>query len=515
MLFSYIKCVIFFLYIIKNIFSSNIDINESFGKIMLNINKTFSISYNISIHPILNYPYLLKFNFCINHNNSNISFNDINDIHIYQNNGYSYHFLENEDSIINLILNKSIDSILDSNYIIFYSNNISKQIGESLSHQIFFISKENYISIINNMNKYYKNNTNSNISINIFYDNTENLLPYNYILHSSKIPLFSIIIILFLNKIFFNKNSYSNLCFNSSILRILYSIIYILIIKEQIKYNKNKFQYLSGLSIDSWIDSMNNFLNDIHLSFILTSIIFTINIDTSIINFFNSNDRNIKIYFILFLFLSLINIPNYLFNQNFDIALIDTIFLKIKKIIYEILKIILVIYFIKKQINLLAQILFFYSLYHLINNINFLIFKKTFYKIIRFIFFIVLFYTLYLNIIHFKKYKNNLFYWNIIGKCIEENLNSFIIFSFWVLLYLSEENNPILLMQLNKRKQKIGKYNIYKFESNNLLTKYNYHRNNSYLNISIYNKYPFLVLSPTMKNINNKNFDKISIGSID
>ena len=70
-------------------------------------------------------------------------------------------------------------------------------------------------------------------------------------------------------------------------------------------------------------------------------------------------------------------------------------------------------------------------------------------------------------------------------------------------------------MQLNKRKQKIGKYNIYKFESNNLLTKYNYHRNNSYLNISIYNKYPFLVLSPTMKDINNKNFDKISIGFID
>ena len=105
-----------------------------------------------------------------------------------------------------------------------------------------------------------------------------------------------------INKIFFNKKKYNNLCFNSSILRIIFCIIYILITKEKMKYNKNKFRYLSGLTIDSYIDSMNNLINDIYLSFIYTSILYIINNEKSILYFFNSNDKKIKTYFCVFLF---------------------------------------------------------------------------------------------------------------------------------------------------------------------------------------------------------------------
>ena len=147
---------------------------------------------------------------------------------------------------------------------------------------------------------------------------------------------------------------------------------FILITNEKIKYNKNKFKYISGLSIDSYIDSINNLIDDIFLSFLLTSILFIINNEINIIKFFSVSDTKVKIYFCVFLFLSLINIPDYLFNQTNEISFIDIIFLKIKKIIYELLKIFLFIYFINKQINIVSKAIFFYSVYHIENNLNYL-----------------------------------------------------------------------------------------------------------------------------------------------
>ena len=333
---SYFKYVLIFLVFNKIIsFEKNND-NCFSGKFILNLNDSFYNSYNISIHPILNYSYLLKFNYSIENINSNITFTKVNIMHInlkVNNNYFNIYFLDNEDSIINLILKKSIDSMLSFNYLIFTSNNISKTIGESLSYQIFYINNNDYFSIINFIKKYYRDN-NSNISINLFYDNTCSLIPSKFINYSKKIPLYTIILLIAINKIFFNKNRYYNLCFNSSILRIIFSMAFILITNEKIKYNKNKFKYISGLSIDSYIDSINNLIDDIFLSFLLTSILFIINNETNIIKFFSVSDTKVKIYFCVFLFLSLINIPDYLFNQTNEISFIDIIFLKIKKIIY-------------------------------------------------------------------------------------------------------------------------------------------------------------------------------------
>ena len=517
---SFIKYVIIII-ILENIqsFENGDKDYYSYGKFILYINNTFYNSFNISTHPILNYCYLLKYNLSIKKQNSNISYINSNNIQINlidnHNKDFNIYFFSNEDEIIDLILNKSIDSLLTFNYLIFTSNNISKNIGETLSHQIFYINNINYSSIINFIKILYKNNNSNKFKINIYYDNIKKLLPKEFINYVKKIPLYSIVLLIVINKIFFNKNKYYNLCFNSSILRIIFCIIHLLIVKEKMKYNKNKFGYLSGLSIDSYIDSMNNLINDIYLSFIFTSILFIINNEKSLLNFFDSSDGKVKFYFGVFLFLSLINIPNYLFSQNDNNALIDIIFLTIKKIIYELLKIFLFIYFIKKQINIISQVLFFYSLYHIQNNLKCLILKKMLYKNIRFIFLFLIFANFYLNKIHFKIYKNNSYYWEIIDKCLEENLNSFIIFFFWFLLNITEEENPILLILFKKRNLQKKNFHIYKFNLKNEITYFNYTNIKSNLNISIYNKYPLVVLNPYVTKINNTNFEEISIGIIE
>jgi hypothetical protein len=290
---------------------------------------------------------------------------------------------------------------------------------------------------------------------------------------------------------------------------------YILITNEKIKYNKNKFKYISGLSIDSYIDSINNLIDDIFLSFLLTSILFIINNETNIIKFFSVSDTKVKIYFCVFLFLSLINIPDYLFNQTNEISFIDIIFLKIKKIIYELLKIFLFIYFINKQINIISKAIFFYSVYHIENNLKFLIIKKLFFKNIRFAFLILIFFNIFLHEITFRKYKNNLYYWDIVSKCLTENINSSIIFAFWFLLNISEENNPLLLLLSKKRNTEIKISNIYKFELKNEITRNNYYENKPDLNISIYKKYPLIILNPFIDKINNSNIENISIGIIE
>ena len=490
------KCIIIII-ILENIISYE-NGDDSYGKIVLYINNTLYNSFNISIHPILNYYYLLKYNLTIVKHISNISYINTNNIQISLRNNnkeFNIYFCNNEDEIIDLILNKSIDSLLS---------------GDTLSYQIFYINNITYTSIIS----FVKSNS-KKFKINLYYDNTEKLIPKELINYAKRIPLYSVILLIVINKIIFNKKKYYNLCFNSSILRIIFCIIYILIAKEKMKYNKNKFRYLSGLTIDSYIDSMNNLINDIYLSFIYTSILYIINNEKSILYFFNSNDKKIKTYFCVFLFLSLLNVPNYLFSQNDNNALIYIVFLKIKKIIYELLKIFLFIYFIKKQISIISQVLFFYSVYHIQNNLKCLILKKMFYKNIRFLFLGLIFINIYLGKIHFIKYKNNLYYLEIIDKCLEENINSFIIFIFWFLLNISEEENPILLILFKKRILQKNNFNIYKFEFKNEITNINFSKMKSNINLSIYNKYPLVILNPNLTKLNNSNLDEISIGNIE
>ena len=86
---------------------------------------------------------------------------------------------------------------------------------------------------------------------------------------------------------------------------------------------------------------------------------------------------------------------------------------------------------------------------------------------------------------------------------------------FWLLMNMTEENNPILLILSRKRNYEIKNYNTFKFEIKNEITKNNYSKNRSNLNITIYKKYPLIILNPFVEKINNKNFERISVGYIE
>ena len=148
MKFPFIKYVLIILCFNKIISFKNYSNDIYEGKLILNLNNIIYNTFNITIHSALNYSYLLKYNFTTKNKNMNISFIDNDNIHIsFINNNESFYmyFLNNEDSVINLILNKSIDSILYFNYLIFTPGNISDNVGESLSHQLFYINKYLYI----------------------------------------------------------------------------------------------------------------------------------------------------------------------------------------------------------------------------------------------------------------------------------------------------------------------------------------------------------------------------------
>ena len=149
------------------------------------------------------------------------------------------------------------------------------------------------------------------------------------------------------------------------------------------------------------------------------------------------------------------------------------------------------------------------------NNFKYLIIKKMFYKNIRFIFIVFILYNFYLKEIRFRKYINNSYYWDVISKCLLENFNSCIIFMFWILLNISEENNPILLILSKKRNKENKNYNIYQFSIKNEITNNNYLIIKSNLNITIYKKYPLIIFNPFVEKFNNKNFENISIGIIE
>ena len=123
-------------------------------------------------------------------------------------------------------------------------------------------------------------------------------------------------------------------------------------------------------------------------------------------------------------------------------------------ILSEIFKTTIFIRFINKQINTITKVISIYSLYHIVNNIFFIKMKKVFLNIFKYLTIITLLLNYITAKIIFKKFKNHEYYWNMISKCIIENYNSFIIFLFWIILNINEDNNPMLLLFLNKNNDK-------------------------------------------------------------
>ena len=146
------------------------DNNNYYGTIIILDNKNNCKSYNITLHPLLNYPYLLKYNLSLFKFNNNTFINKIN------NEEFFMYFLDDEESIINLILNKTLDSLLSYNYLIVTSYNNNKNVFESLLYQALYINKDDYMSMMDFINQNDDKN-NSNITIHLYYDNYNFLVP--------------------------------------------------------------------------------------------------------------------------------------------------------------------------------------------------------------------------------------------------------------------------------------------------------------------------------------------------
>jgi hypothetical protein len=438
-------------------------------------------------------------------NINNISSNDINGSNTID---YFYlHFLDNEESIINLVLNKTIDSIVSYNYLIITSSNISKTIVESLLYQIFYMNQSDYISLIELISKNYENldKKQEKVSINLYIDNTNELIPYKYIYYSKYIPLIIILLLLIFNRFFFKRNVYYNLCFNSSILRVIFSIIYVCLLKEKLKYNKIRYEYMPIISVDALIDSLNNFINDIYFSFIISSMTFIVYNHINIVHFFNSDENIVKKYFLIFISLSIINIPNYLSDN-------PNILLTIKIYFYELFKINIFLSLLKEQIKHISHIINIYYSYHLVNGINILKYKKILLNLIKYFFILNFLFKIFLLIFLYIKYRHSTYYWDIILKCIFENTNSFIIFFLWIILYINEYDNQIFNLFFNKNTNRYNNY--FKFDNNNEITIMNYAKIKNDINFKSINKYPIIILHPLIKRINNNNLDKINLGII-
>jgi hypothetical protein len=438
-------------------------------------------------------------------NINNISSNDINGSNTID---YFYlHFLDNEESIINLVLNKTIDSIVSYNYLIITSSNISKTIVESLLYQIFYMNQSDYISLIELISKNYEklDKKQEKVSINLYIDNTNELIPYKYIYYSKYIPLIIILLLLIFNRFFFKRNVYYNLCFNSSILRVIFSIIYVFLLKEKLKYNKIRYEYMPIISVDALIDSLNNFINDIYFSFIISSMTFIVYNHMNIVHFFNSDENIVKKYFLIFISLSIINIPNYLSDN-------PSILLTIKIYFYELFKINIFLSLLKEQIKHISHIINIYYSYHLVNGINILKYKKILLNLIKYFFILNFLFKIFLLIFLYIKYRHSTYYWDIILKCIFENTNSFIIFFLWIILYINEYDNQIFNLFFNKNTNRYNNY--FKFDNNNEITIMNYAKIKNDINFKSINKCPIIILHPLIKRINNNNLDKINLGII-
>jgi hypothetical protein len=343
------------------------------------------------------------------------------------------------------------------------------------------------------------------VSINLYIDNTNELIPYKYIYYSKYIPLIIILLLLIFNRFFFKRNVYYNLCFNSSILRVIFSIIYVCLLKEKLKYNKIRYEYMPIISVDALIDSLNNFINDIYFSFIISSMTFIVYNHMNIVHFFNSDENIVKKYFLIFISLSIINIPNYLSDN-------PNILLTIKIYFYELFKINIFLSLLKEQIKHISHIINIYYSYHLVNGINILKYKKILLNLIKYFFILNFLFKIFLLIFLYIKYRHSTYYWDIILKCIFENTNSFIIFFLWIILYINEYDNQIFNLFFNKNTNRYNNY--FKFDNNNEITIMNYAKIKNDINFKNINKCPIIILHPLIKRINNNNLDKINLGII-
>ena len=337
------------------------------------------------------------------------------------------------------------------------------------------------------------------------------MFPSFYTTLSKYIPILSILLLLYLNREFFLKdnNKCYDIYYNSSILRIIFSIVYLFMTNLKLRANINiNYFKIPGSSFNNVTDLINNLANDLYISFLIVCIIYIIYNNYNIRQLFNLNERMKKIYTSLYIFFSIMNLPKYFINNHMNIMLF--IFFKIIIFSFDIFKIILLLYLYKRQISIISKNLSFYFMNRIrYNDLNHLITKKNNLIKIKDILYIFLFLYPIINNIIFIKYKKHIYYWNIIEKYTMENYTSLFIYFFWMALNI-DDNASVLYFNSNNNKNylKSGTGDEIEVLNDKANVEYNILRStlkNSHI----------LVLHPYLKRINKENFGIINIGEIE
>ena len=412
----------------------------------------------------------------------------------YNINSTSLLFIDDELLVFDYYYNLSISKNKPKFSIIYPSSKkLEGKVPQNIRNPIFILKDQLFQTM-----KFRIKNENLNVTINIIYDNTYNLIPYNYIMISKYIPFITIILALmmiFLGK----KNHFYKFFIFLSIFGISYNLMYIKNVNETLKYNIDFYENL--FRIDNIYEVLGNILNSFfqimyYYFIILLSRGFGILYYS--INIVNSQ----KMYFLL--------IITYIFISTdpiFEVFTFQIFSLSLREIKKLLLNIFILLYCII-NINICKKYLENYLIVAVVQNRNyfFLIMKKlVFFSCLKGILIMHLFFyisTLFL----FKKYQQSSYYF-LIQNSYEENLFC-VHLDLIILFFIFDKKKFFRIENLEDfniiKKLEISKCFINKTQNIIFIIK-----------MSIKNKKPLIILNPYKNKLEkNMNINYLKIGKI-
>ena len=161
--------------------------------------------------------------------------------------------VDDELLIFDYYYNLSISNNQDKFYILYPSSrNLEGKIPQNLKNPIFLL-KEKLFQIIK-----YNIKSNNNITIKITFDNTSELIPYNYIILSRFFPTISLFLgltMIFISK----KNLFYKFFILLTLITFLYNIMYVKNLKDSLTYNIDYYENL--FRMENIYEVLGNILN--------------------------------------------------------------------------------------------------------------------------------------------------------------------------------------------------------------------------------------------------------------
>ncbi len=172
---------------------------------------------------------------------------------LYKNDSINLLLIEDELLVFDYYYNLSLINNKEKFFIIYPSSrNLEGKVPQNIKNPIFLL-KEQLFQIIK---LYIKSN--NNITINITFDNTAELIPYNYIILSRFFPSFSLIlglIMIFISK----KNLFYKFFILLSLITFLYNLMYVKNLEDSLRYNIDYYDNL--FRMENVYEVLGNILN--------------------------------------------------------------------------------------------------------------------------------------------------------------------------------------------------------------------------------------------------------------